>query len=262
MCLLLTAVSQAYIWDVHSMAFFRIVMVRLTGHTANSGATPAASAHLAAPGTIMAVVRRIERIDTVPIPAAGANTPPAAVLWLLCAPMHHTLMYMTALPPLPLQVIAGVFQSTGWPSVVAIMANWFGKGKRGLVMGVWNAHTSLGNIMGTVIAAACLQYGWGYAFIVPGLLICVMGLIVFGFLVVQPSEVGLNSGSYEQVKSDEVSVSSRPHPPCSSSASHCRGHNLCLICDSGKTMFCLLMQFPFGCVLLGLHNCSRSPEPM
>lgn len=113
-------------------------------------------------------------------------------------------------------VAAGVFQSTGWPSVVAIMANWFGKGKRGLVMGVWNAHTSLGNILGTVIAAACLQYGWGYAFIVPGLLICVMGLIVFGFLVVQPSDVGLGGGgSYEQVKSDEVRESrqQRAHTP-------------------------------------------------
>jgi sugar phosphate permease len=107
-----------------------------------------------------------------------------------------------------MQVIAGVFQSTGWPSVVAIMANWFGKGKRGLVMGVWNAHTSLGNILGTVIAAACLQYGWGYAFIVPGLLICFMGLIVFAFLVVQPSDVGLGGGgSYEQVKTDEVRFS-------------------------------------------------------
>lgn len=104
------------------------------------------------------------------------------------------------------QVVAGVFQSTGWPSVVAIMANWFGKGKRGLVMGVWNAHTSLGNILGTVIAAACLQYGWGYAFIVPGLLICAMGVIVWAFLVVQPSDVGLGGGSssYEQVKCDEV----------------------------------------------------------
>jgi OPA family glycerol-3-phosphate transporter-like MFS transporter 1/2 len=101
------------------------------------------------------------------------------------------------------QVIAGVFQSTGWPSVVSIMANWYGKGKRGLVMGIWNAHTSLGNIMGTVIAAACLQYGWGYAFIVPGVMISLLGLVVFAVLVVQPSDVGLG-GSYEPVKSAEA----------------------------------------------------------
>jgi OPA family glycerol-3-phosphate transporter-like MFS transporter 1/2 len=105
-----------------------------------------------------------------------------------------------------LQVVAGVFQSTGWPSVVAIMANWYGKGKRGLVMGIWNAHTSLGNILGTVVAAACLQYGWGYAFVVPGALMCLLGVAVFCFLVVQPGDVGLSAGaSYEAVKcSDEV----------------------------------------------------------
>lgn len=108
-------------------------------------------------------------------------------------------------------MLAGVFQSTGWPSVVAIMANWYGKGKRGLVMGIWNAHTSLGNIAGTVIAAACLQYGWGWSFVVPGLAISVLGVAVFLLLVVQPSDVGLsNAGAYEAVKStDEVSSKQR-----------------------------------------------------
>ena len=42
------------------------------------------------------------------------------------------------------QILAGIFQSTGWPSVVSVMGNWFGKSKRGLIMGVWNAHTSAG----------------------------------------------------------------------------------------------------------------------
>ena len=32
-------------------------------------------------------------------------------------------------------VCAGFMQATGWPSVVAVMANWYGKGKRGAVMG-------------------------------------------------------------------------------------------------------------------------------
>ncbi|KAF8069415.1 glycerol-3-phosphate transporter 1 [Scenedesmus sp. PABB004] len=108
-------------------------------------------------------------------------------------------------------VVGGVFQSTGWPSVVSILANWYGKGKRGLVMGLWNAHTSLGNILGTVIAAACLQYGWGYAFIVPGVAITALGLLVAAVLVVQPSDVGLSAaaggagggGGYEAVKATD-----------------------------------------------------------
>ena len=43
------------------------------------------------------------------------------------------------------------FQSTGWPATVAIMGNWFGKKNRGLLMGVWNSHASIGNILGTAV---------------------------------------------------------------------------------------------------------------
>jgi OPA family glycerol-3-phosphate transporter-like MFS transporter 1/2 len=57
-----------------------------------------------------------------------------------------------------ISILAGLFQSTGWPSVVSIVANWFGKGKRGLVMGIWNAHTSVGNILGAVIASSFLSW--------------------------------------------------------------------------------------------------------
>lgn len=101
-------------------------------------------------------------------------------------------------------VLAGAFQSSGWPSVVSIMANWYGKGKRGLVMGIWNAHTSVGNIAGTMIAAACLQYGWGYSFVVPGVALAAMGVAVWLLLVVSPGDVGLAAaGSYEAVKSTD-----------------------------------------------------------
>ena len=57
------------------------------------------------------------------------------------------------------------------------MGNWFGKGKRGLIMGIWNSHTSVGNILGSVIAGAFASYNWGLSFIVPGAIIATMGLI-------------------------------------------------------------------------------------
>jgi OPA family glycerol-3-phosphate transporter-like MFS transporter 1/2 len=50
------------------------------------------------------------------------------------------------------QIFGGAFQSTGWPSVVTVVANWFGKGKKGLIFGVWNSHTSVGNILGSFLA--------------------------------------------------------------------------------------------------------------
>ena len=88
-----------------------------------------------------------------------------------------------------MSIAAGVFQATGWPSVVSIMANWYGKGKRGLVMGIWNAHTSIGNIVGTLIAASFVADGWGWSFVIPGLLISILGVVVFALLVVQPSDL-------------------------------------------------------------------------
>ncbi|KAI4379815.1 hypothetical protein MLD38_006061 [Melastoma candidum] len=61
------------------------------------------------------------------------------------------------------QVVCGLFQSIGWPCVVAVVGNWFGKEKRGLIMGVWNSNTSVGNIVG------CADSGdWSLGVLVSG----------------------------------------------------------------------------------------------
>ncbi|KAA8526016.1 hypothetical protein F0562_007884 [Nyssa sinensis] len=91
---------------------------------------------------------------------------------------------------LVMQMVAGLFQATGWPSVVAVIGNWFGKRKRGLIMGVWNAHTSVGNISGSLLAASVLEYGWGWSFILPGGFIILGGIIVYLFLAAYPEDVG------------------------------------------------------------------------
>ena len=49
-------------------------------------------------------------------------------------------------------------------------------------MGVWNSHTSVGNILGSVIAGAFASYNWGLSFIVPGVIIGTMGLITLAIL--------------------------------------------------------------------------------
>ncbi|KAL9350156.1 hypothetical protein Peur_057411 [Populus x canadensis] len=95
------------------------------------------------------------------------------------------------------QMLAGLFQSTGWPSVVAVVGKWFGKRKRGLIMGIWNAHTSVGNISGSLIAAAMLSYGWGWSFVLPGLVIAFAGLLVFLLLPVSPEAVGADKDEDE-----------------------------------------------------------------
>jgi len=108
---------------------------------------------------------------------------------------------------LVMQMAAGLFQATGWPSVVAVVGNWFGKRKRGLIMGIWNAHTSVGNICGSLIAAGVLEYGWGWSFIAPGFVMSLGGVLVYLFLAAYPEDVGFpdinsNSGKFIKRKRD------------------------------------------------------------
>ena len=89
------------------------------------------------------------------------------------------------------QVVCGLFQSIGWPCVVAVVGNWFGKSKRGLIMGIWNSHTSVGNIVGSIVASGVLEFGWGWSFVLPGMLVILVGVLVFLFLVVSPEDLGV-----------------------------------------------------------------------
>lgn len=91
-----------------------------------------------------------------------------------------------------IQILCGLFQSIGWPCVVAVVGNWFGKEKRGLIMGAWSSHTSVGNIMGSIIASSVLGFGWGWSFVLPGILIMIIAVSVYLFLVVHPGNVGFN----------------------------------------------------------------------
>ncbi|KAL1456543.1 hypothetical protein WDU94_001265 [Cyamophila willieti] len=102
----------------------------------------------------------------------------------------HTFSYFVAV-----QIFGGIVQTTGWPGVVTVMGNWFGKGKRGVIFGIWNSHTSIGNIVGAFIASYYLSSNWGLSFIVPGVMMTVSGLVMFFFLPETPSSVGCNVGT-------------------------------------------------------------------
>eukprot|EP01043_Picozoa_sp_COSAG02_P046814 COSAG02_NODE_4419_length_5381_cov_3.655812_2_plen_532_part_00 len=100
-------------------------------------------------------------------PPNARRAPPPVACARPARPRAHrarlvpAVMTFTALALL--YIVTGVFQSGGWPSNVAVMGVWFGKGTRGLVMGIWNAHTSIGNILGSLIATAMFtkdHYGY------------------------------------------------------------------------------------------------------
>ncbi|XP_037912706.1 glucose-6-phosphate exchanger SLC37A2 isoform X1 [Hermetia illucens] len=122
----------------------------------------------------------------------------------------HNLWYF-----LIVQAFAGVVQTTGWPGVVTVVGRWFGKTKRGLIFGIWNSHTSIGNILGSVIAAAYVESDWSLSFIVPGIIMGCVGFIIFLFLVDSPDLVGChtpNLGIHRRVSSaSDIEGAADPH---------------------------------------------------
>lgn len=71
-------------------------------------------------------------------------------------------------------------------------------------MGIWNAHTSVGNITGSLLAASVLEYGWGWSFIAPGMFIALAGVLVFLFLAPYPEDVGFPCPNVPAARAEAV----------------------------------------------------------
>ena len=85
---------------------------------------------------------------------------------------------------------AGIFQATGWPGCVVVITRWFDRRYMGTIMGVWNAHASVGNLLGKY-AGALLQdtLGWQWNYMGVGLMIVASGVIMLVFLQPRPDAV-------------------------------------------------------------------------
>ncbi|XP_025191687.1 glucose-6-phosphate exchanger SLC37A2 isoform X1 [Melanaphis sacchari] len=107
----------------------------------------------------------------------------------------HSMWYFIGV-----QIFGGICQTTGWPGVVTAMGNWFGKGNRGFIFGIWNSHTSIGNIIGTLLASLYVESNWGLSFIVPGIFIITSGILNYLFLVVHPTDINTDTHLNEKVQ--------------------------------------------------------------
>ncbi|XP_037093600.1 glucose-6-phosphate exchanger SLC37A2-like isoform X2 [Pollicipes pollicipes] len=135
----------------------------------------------------------------------------AVFVWLFGAAYYwnvHSLAFFIII-----QVACGIFEASGWPGVVTVMGNWNGKSKRGLIFGIWNSHTSVGNILGSLMASAFVDYNWGLSFIVPSAFIAGCGVLNFLFLTPYPTEAGCDPPPAPEPSLLEESVTSAPGSP-------------------------------------------------
>lgn len=70
----------------------------------------------------------------------------------------------------------------------------------GFIFGIWNSHTSIGNIIGTLLASLYVESNWGLSFIVPGIFIIASGILNYLFLVVHPSDINSDTHLNEKVQ--------------------------------------------------------------
>lgn len=79
----------------------------------------------------------------------------------------------------------GLIQSTGWPGVLGIMGNWFGKGKRGLLMACWAMNANIGNILSALVCnllESTFKVSWVYNFYVTAAFTLIMAALMI-FLI-------------------------------------------------------------------------------
>lgn len=112
----------------------------------------------------------------------------------------HSLSYFIIV-----QVLSGAAQTTGWPVAVTCVSNWFEPAKRGLIYGLWNSHTNVGNIIGATVAGFFVEKDWALSFIVPGFIMIFVAILLFLFLVPTPYDVGLSN---QQKDDSEIKCSS------------------------------------------------------
>ena len=105
----------------------------------------------------------------------------------------HSLWYYVVI-----QVLMG-FSQTGLPAVISVVGQWFGTAKKGLIFGIWNWHTSVGNIAGSAIAGAFVEIDWGLSFMVPGFISIAVAVMVFILLIPSMYPVLPDSGRASKI---------------------------------------------------------------
>jgi MFS transporter, OPA family, sugar phosphate sensor protein UhpC len=116
-----------------------------------------------------------------------------------------------------LMLVNGIGQAAGWPALVEMMANWFPKERRGIVMSWWTTNYVLGSFLATVFAAyvatAALPFlgaKWQHAFTLPALLLLVVAVVFYTCSRNSPEDVQLATDNVlEQSLIEEEAKQSR-----------------------------------------------------
>lgn len=90
-----------------------------------------------------------------------------------------------------LWALNGWFQSMGWPPCARMLTHWFSPRELGTKWSIWSSSHQIGSASIAFLGGILIvQYGWRWAFFIPGLIAAVMALFVFDRLRDNPKELG------------------------------------------------------------------------
>ncbi len=179
-----TTLCQTYAWDAER---FGIVLSALTlmyalGQFVNGQlADRFGSRMIASLGVLGSVVMNLAVFVLLLVATPGAADP-QRVLTLLAV----------------FWGINGFLQSMGWTPMVKVMAHWYPVSRRGKIMGMMGTCYQFGGAFATLVALFLVGYfaqelggDWRIVFLVPAILLAVVGVFFFLLIRNRPEDVGL-----------------------------------------------------------------------
>jgi sugar phosphate permease len=101
---------------------------------------------------------------------------------------------------LTLQMLNGLGQGCGFPSLARLLSSWFARRERSTVMAWWSASYSLGGIVATGFAAWCAitpllfpSLGWKRSYLLPSALLAILSFYFYFTTKDEPEDAGLPS---------------------------------------------------------------------
>ncbi len=112
---------------------------------------------------------------------------------------------------LAFMVLNGLAQGTGWSGTVGTMGNWFHRGERGTVMGIWSTNYAVGGVLGGGLAALLLgALGYRYAFFGGSVVLALVWVFFFFNQRNRPEDLGLEPVTDPTADADASTVDETP----------------------------------------------------
>ena len=124
------------------------------------------------------------------------------ILWSAAGMLHALAKNVSGF--VAARIGLGLGEAGNFPAAMKTVAEWFPKNERALATGIFNAGSSIGVVMGLMLAPFILRYyQWQHVFLITGALGFIWLLFWWRFYEIPSRQKRLSAGEYELIKSGQ-----------------------------------------------------------